>query len=107
MNTIVAARPRGYLTLLSQFQRLLKLDRARYLARVESAVPLVPELQTRVRENLQAAYGPGVTAGFVHNPSLIGGMRIQIGSDVYDASVRSRLAALQRSLGIESMPGTL
>jgi F-type H+-transporting ATPase subunit delta len=65
---------------------------------------MVSDLQARVRESLESAYGAGVTTAFVHNPALIGGMRIQIGSDVYDGSVRSKLAALERSLGIEALP---
>jgi F-type H+-transporting ATPase subunit delta len=35
---------------------------------------------------------------FAENPELIGGMRIQIGSDVYDGSVRARLKALEAGL---------
>ena len=33
---------------------------------------------------------------FGHRPALIGGMRIQVGSDVYDGSVRAGLAALEK-----------
>jgi F-type H+-transporting ATPase subunit delta len=54
---------------------------------------------------LDGAYGPGIKALFVHNPALIGGMRIQVGSDVYDGSVRSGLCALERSFGIASTNG--
>ena len=45
-------------------------------------------------------YGPGLTALFTQNPELIGGMRIKVGSDVYDSSVQSALAALAKSFGI-------
>jgi F-type H+-transporting ATPase subunit delta len=44
---------------------------------------------------LERAYGPGISASFVHNPGLIGGMRIKVGSDVYDGSLRARLAVLE------------
>jgi F-type H+-transporting ATPase subunit delta len=37
-------------------------------------------------------------ATFTVNPSLVGGMRIKVGSDVYDGSVRARLAALEARL---------
>jgi F-type H+-transporting ATPase subunit delta len=43
-------------------------------------------------------YGAGVEATFTENPALIGGMRIKVGSDVYDDSVRARLAALEARL---------
>jgi F-type H+-transporting ATPase subunit delta len=33
----------------------------------------------------------------VLNPALIGGMRIQVSSDVYDGSVRAGLESLQKS----------
>jgi F-type H+-transporting ATPase subunit delta len=46
---------------------------------------------------LAQAYGPYVNTSFVENPSLIGGMRVKVGSDVYDGSVKAGLAALERS----------
>ena len=42
-------------------------------------------------------YGPGLNISFVQNPELIAGLRIKVGSDVYDGSVQARLAALQES----------
>ena len=35
---------------------------------------------------------------FVPNPELIGGMRVTVGSDVYDGSIRNQLAALEARL---------
>jgi F0F1-type ATP synthase delta subunit len=32
---------------------------------------------------------------FTENPTLLGGVRIQVGSDVYDGSIRARLNALE------------
>ncbi len=42
-------------------------------------------------------YGAALRTTFVLQPALIGGLRIQVGSDVYDGSVRAGLAALERS----------
>ena len=50
-------------------------------------------------------YGPGISTSFAHNPALIGGMRIHVGSDVYDGSVRAGLDALEKSFGITSTNG--
>ena len=96
LQQIVATRPRGFLGILSHIRRLEKLDSGRHMAKVESAKVLAPELQASVKAGLSHIYGPGVTISFAENPSLIGGMRIQVGSDVYDGSVRSRLAALEQ-----------
>jgi len=97
---VLQSRRRGYRMLLSYFQRLLKLDRARHTANVESALPLPADLQASVRSGLEEIYGTGLTTLFAHNPALIGGMRVQVGSDVYDGSVQSGLAALEKQLGI-------
>ncbi len=94
---IIDAKRRDGLALLTKFQRLLRLDYTRHTAEVESSVPLPGELRARILAGLAHAYGPGISASFVHNPGLIGGIRIKIGSDVYDGSVRARLDMLEKS----------
>ncbi len=94
---VIQDKRRGYVIVLSHFHRLVKLERARHTAEVESAVPLPADLQASVQSGLQNAYGPGINILFAHRPELIGGMRIKVGSDVYDGSVRSGLAALEKS----------
>ncbi len=94
---VIAAKPRGYIAILSHFTRLVKLDIARRTALVESAVPLAEDLQTSVRQTLARLYGSGLTISFAQNATLIGGLRIKIGSDVFDGSVQGRLAKLQES----------
>ena len=102
---ILQSKRRGYLLLLERFQRLLEHEYGRHTAEIESAVPLPADLQTRVQTGLTAVYGSGLTWLFVQNQALIGGMRIKVGSDVYDGSVRSGLAALAKSFGITSTNG--
>jgi len=97
VQQVAAIKPRGYLQILTHFQRLVTLDMERRNARIESAAPLPAELQSSVRESLGRVYGPGLNLSFVQNPSLIGGMRIRVGSDVYDGSVQAKLAALEAS----------
>ena len=93
---------RGYLSLLVEFQRLVKLEIAARTAAVESAFVLPDDLRTRTRESVEKVYGPRTITKFRERPDLIGGMRIQVGCDVYDGSVRSRLALLEHSLAIAS-----
>ncbi|HST08759.1 MAG TPA: F0F1 ATP synthase subunit delta [Terriglobales bacterium] len=97
---LIQTNKRGYLFLLNRFLHLLKYEYARHTAEIESAVPMPVDLRARVLDRLTKAYGPAVTTTFVHNPELIGGMRIKIGNDVYDGTVRSTLACLARNLGI-------
>jgi F-type H+-transporting ATPase subunit delta len=97
VQQIVAAKPRGYLGTLLYFRRLIMVDAAQHTAKVDTAVPLPADLQANLKADLAKVYGPGLTASFTENAALIGGIRIQVGSDVYDGSVRGRLAALERS----------
>jgi F-type H+-transporting ATPase subunit delta len=97
VQQVLQAKPRGYIEILSDFKRLVKLDIERRTARIESAVALPPDLQTSVQASLAHTYGPGLHFSFSQNPALLGGMRIKVGSDVYDGSVQARLAALQES----------
>ena len=97
VQQVITQKPHGYLAILSQLARLVKLDQERRSAKVESAAPLSPDLQTGIRNILTRLYGPGLNLAFGQDPSLIGGLRIQIGSDVYDGSVQDRLRRLQES----------
>ena len=97
VRKVLEAKRRGRLALLAHFRRLVKLERLRHTAEVESAASLPAALQARVLSNLEHLYGPGISTSFVLNPGLIGGMRIQVGSDVYDGSVRAGLESLQKS----------
>jgi F-type H+-transporting ATPase subunit delta len=105
VQSVLQFRRRGYLALLGYFQRLLKLHQAQHTAEIQSAVPLSADLEIKLQAGLQHVYGSGISTLFVHNPALIGGIRIHVGSDVYDGSVRSGLAALEKSFGITSANG--
>jgi F-type H+-transporting ATPase subunit delta len=95
VEKIVAARPRGYLGILSHFQRLVELDIERRRARVTTVTALPPELHSKLEADLTRRYGAGLQFEFQQDASLIGGMRVQVGSDVYDGSIRARLNQLQ------------
>jgi F-type H+-transporting ATPase subunit delta len=97
VNILADQKPRGYLGILWQFQKLVKLDEARRNATIESAAPLPPDYQAKVQADLKKAYGDGLVFTFKQNPALLGGLRIQVGGDVYDGSVQGRLEALQES----------
>jgi F-type H+-transporting ATPase subunit delta len=98
VTQVIAMKPRGYVAILSHFQRLIKLELERRTATVESAGPLSPELQANVTSQLGRLYGQGLNISFAENPGLIGGLRIKVGSDVFDGSVKARLTELEASL---------
>ena len=90
-------KPRGYVAILSRLHRLVKLDVAKHSAKVESAVATSPEQQTSIKTSLEKQYGAGLEITYAIVPALLGGLRIQVGSDLYDGSVRTRLEKLEQS----------
>jgi F-type H+-transporting ATPase subunit delta len=98
VTEVIAKKPRGFVAILSHFHRLVKLDIERRSAHVESAVPASDALQQSVKANLAQRYGNGLNVTFAVNPSLIGGLRVKVGSDVFDGSVKARLAELESAM---------
>jgi len=94
---VIERKPRGYLSILKFLQHLVQLEVERRTATIESAIPLAPEQQAAVQANLDRVYGAGLAVNFSANPGLIGGMRVRVGSDVFDGSVRGRLEVLRES----------
>jgi len=94
---VLAQKPRRYIEILSRLQRLVRLDVERRAASVESAVPLPADLQSELAGRIKKNYGPSVDIVFSQNPALLGGLRVKIGSDLYDGSIRTRLEHLEQS----------
>jgi F-type H+-transporting ATPase subunit delta len=98
VTAVIAQKPRGFVAILSHFQRLVKLDLERRTARVGNAVESSPALMEAIKAQIAKRYGPGLDVQFQTNPDLIGGIRVQVGSDVFDGSVRARLNELAESM---------
>ena len=97
-RALASSRHRGSLRVLSDFQRLVRLERDRHTALVESATPLAENLRDGIQSGLARTYGNTLEMSFGENPALIGGIRIRVGSDVYDGSIRAKLTALASRL---------
>jgi len=98
VQSLIAKKPRRYLDILQYYKRLVRLEIEKRHARIESANPVSPETSSRIVENLKKKKGRDLTTEFIVNPDLLGGIRIRVGSDVWDGSVRDRLERLQKQL---------
>ena len=98
IDSVTARKPRNYIDVLKNYRRLLRLEVEKRRARIETASEMDPATQSEVVSNLKKKYGSDLTPEFVINPELLGGMRIRVGSDVWDGSVRNRLERLQQQL---------
>jgi F-type H+-transporting ATPase subunit delta len=95
---LVKEKPRSYVDILKNYHRLIRLELDKRHAIIESATPLSPEMSGSVLRDLKTKYGEGLTTDFRVNPDLIGGLRIRVGSDVWDGSVRGRIDRLDQAL---------
>jgi len=98
IDSVTARKPRNFIDVLKNYRRLLRLEVEKRRARIETASEMDPATQSEVVSNLKKKYGSDLTPQFVINPELLGGMRIQVGNDVWDGSVRNRLERLQQQL---------
>jgi F-type H+-transporting ATPase subunit delta len=98
LKSLIEKKPRHYIQVLEAYKRLLRLEVEKRTATIETATELSPESGQQIVDNLKRKYGNDLAARFVVNPELLGGMRIRVGSDVWDSSVRNRLHRLQQQL---------
>ena len=98
VKEIAEKKPRHYLEILEGYQRYVRLELAKRHATVESATDLERGTRDKLRRALKAKYGEDLTTEFKVSPELIGGLRIKIGSDVWENSIQNRIARLEKEL---------
>ena len=98
VQSLIAKKPRHYIDILQNYKRLLRLELDKRHAIIESATELTPQASSKVASRLEQKYGDDLTTEFVVDPTLLGGMRVRVGSDVWDGTVRNRLNLLQQQL---------
>ena len=98
VKSLIEKKPRNYIKVLESYKRLLRLEVEKHTATIESATELAPQAGADLLASLKRKYGSDLAARFVVNKDLLGGMRIRVGSDVWDSSVRNRLHRLQQQL---------
>jgi len=81
---------------LKYYKRLLRLEIEKRHARIESAMKLDPETSKQIVDRLKRKYGNDLTADFQVDPALLGGLRVRLGSNVWDGTLRNRLERLQQ-----------
>jgi F-type H+-transporting ATPase subunit delta len=72
--------------------------RGQSVARVTSAVALTPAQEARLTELLGRLYGRTIGLQVTVDPSVLGGLIIQVGDEVIDGSIAHRLEAAERRL---------
>ena len=96
-DKIAADRPRNYLALLTAFTELVRLNRAAHTATITSAVPLTEAEQAAIIAKLNSRQA-GLSYEWQVDSSLIAGLTVKVGDNVTDASVRTRIENLTKTL---------
>jgi F-type H+-transporting ATPase subunit delta len=98
--TQVTTNPRGASpqAALDEAAQVAARRASEFLATVRVAAPLDQARRSRLRTTLQAAYGKAVHLNVVLDPSIVGGMSVQIGDELIDGTAATRLAEVRRGL---------
>ena len=83
---------------LDEYARLAAERRQRLVAVVRTAAALTDAQRSRLATALAAMYGHEVHLNVVLDPSVIGGLSVELGGEVIDATVAGRLATVKRRL---------
>lgn len=97
-SLVQQSRGRRVRGMLSEAMKTVADQRSRTLATVFSAVELNDAQMRRLAASLSDRYGVDVSLNVVIEPSVVGGLRVQIADDVIDASVSSRINDLRQRL---------
>jgi F-type H+-transporting ATPase subunit delta len=85
-------------SVLDAYESLMDERLARVKAIVTAAAPLDAEMQEHLRQRLEQVTGKTVYLKVQHDPGILGGLITQIGSLVYDGSLRGQLARLREEM---------
>lgn len=98
VQAVTHPRGRSVPDALDAFGAVAARRRQRLLARVTAAVPLTEDQRERLARLLERLYGTTMRLNVEVDPEILGGLRIQVGDEVIDASVLSRLDDARRRL---------
>ena len=88
---LVESKVRDYRPILTALQRLIRIELDRRKVLIESAVEMDEPTRQRVVAGLTEKYGADLEVRYQITPSLLGGLRIRVGDDVFDGSVQGRI----------------
>lgn len=98
INKLSTEKPRDYRGILQVLRRLVQAEVASKQVTVESATVLNPNTAEQLATSLRQQYGQDLVFDFKTDPELLGGLKVRVGNDVFDGSVKSRLERLANSI---------
>jgi F-type H+-transporting ATPase subunit delta len=84
--------------MITAFERIAAADRGAISAEVTTAMPLTPAQSAALAASLRQALGKDPEIETKVDPAILGGLKVRVGSRLYDASLKSRLDSLKFAL---------
>lgn len=98
VQSVIESKPRHFVPILTYFGKLVRLETEKRTATIETSAALDKKIEDEVRGEIKKRYPQVLRTQFQVQPDALGGMRIQVGSDVWDGTVRGKLADLKNAL---------
>lgn len=97
-RAVTAPRGAKPTTAVRAFADVVAERQRQWIAEVSVARPLDEGQRERLADGLRRAFGRDLVLDVTVDPAVVGGIRVQVGDDVIDASLASRLNDLQRRM---------
>ncbi len=91
-------RTSALLEIIGAFKRMAAARRGLVAAQVVTAIPLSDAQTDALRSALRQALGKDAQITAQVDPAILGGIKVRVGSRLYDASLKSRLDSLKYAL---------
>lgn len=98
LQYVEKSRPTHSVALLKAYHRLIAAELARRQAIVEYAGAINPTLLASIGATMTTRYGRRISTVPRRNDSLLAGLRVRIGDDVFESSIASQLGQLANAV---------
>lgn len=97
IRQLLTQRPHGYIGIVQRLKTLVQIEVNRRTYSVQTAIDL-PDKGESIFRQLEQRFGAPLAKSYTVRSQLIGGLRIQVGSDVWDGSIRQKLRLINPTL---------
>lgn len=97
VNTLIKMHPRGLMTILITFKKILKQRISNETANVSLSYKPNKREQKKIINSITQRFG-NLICHFSVDPTLIGGMRVQVGDVIYESSISEKLILVEEAV---------
>ena len=84
--------------ILKDFLSICSYSRGEIQADLSAAKEMTEQEITKVKEDLDSNFGSNIKLNYKHDPSLIGGLVLKVGSTMVDTSIKNKLQQIEKQM---------